>query len=537
MSDFHYRTEDIQTDEILTFFVPTKEDRQSIDMIKSGNPVILEGSRGTGKSFLMKVAEIELTNEFEKQRILPVYLTFVKSSLIHTSDQNQFQHWMLARLCSQIIRALRKKGLLLPARAALSLLRADKDYHKEIPMIEMIATAYEESWKDPGKSIDTIGLPDVSEFKSAIEDICEEIGLKRICILFDEAVHIFRPEQQRQFFTLFRDLRSPYLNCNAAVYPGVTSYGPIFQPAHDATFRRVERDLLNPDYLSNMREIVIKQADSSLIASIDRNINNFNVLACAVSGNPRYLLKTVARCPKLSTRDINEVIKKFYRDEIWTEHSGLADMYPGHKKLIDWGRDFIEKFVLPETKKKNDTRSDEGRSESTCYFWIHRDSPEIVKEALRLLAYTGIIEKVDAAIRGTRSELGTRYALNFGCLLALEAKPNAVGLDIAKNLSIKRFTEFGANHPVFQSLQSELTNLVEPNMLEILKKQLSQSIDHLDITAYQNSELKKIEIKTVADILKVPEKYLIEKISYVGTVRARRIINAATASVLEYLSG
>ncbi len=58
------------------------------------------------------------------------------------------------------------------------------------------------------------------------------------------------------------DLRSPYISCNAAVYPGVTSYGPTFEPTHDATFLDINRSVLEPDYRESMKEIVLKQADS-----------------------------------------------------------------------------------------------------------------------------------------------------------------------------------------------------------------------------------------------------------------------------------
>jgi hypothetical protein len=220
--------------------------------------------------------------------------------------------------------------------------------------------------------------------------------------VFDEAIHIFRPDQQRQFFTLFRDLRSPFLSCNAAVYPGVTSYGSVFELTHDATLRRLERDILLTDYVQNMKEIVLRQAeaDTLLVSSIAQRGENFAVLAYCVSGNPRLLLKTIARCPGLKTADVTEVVRSFYRSNVWAEHASLAEIYRGHAPLIEWGRNFIENEALPQTKLKNDKHISEGQTESTCYFWIHKDAPEPVKHALRLLAYTGIVQKGDVTASG-----------------------------------------------------------------------------------------------------------------------------------------
>lgn len=537
--EFRFRTEDFRLEEIEQQFVATDQERDIVARLKAPVPMILEGSRGTGKSFLMRVVEVELNKSFQQDRVLPVYLSFLRSSLIHTNDENQFHHWMLARLCGAILRALRVKGLVLPQSPPFMVLAGGpvSADGSQPSRLEQLGEQYENSYRNPGAEVISTVVPEVQAFKDAVEDICRDLGLIRMCILFDEAIHIFRPEQQRQFFTLFRDLRSPYIGCNAAVYPGVTSYGPVFELSHDATRIRIDRDVLSKQYLEQMRDIALKQADSSLAGAIERNGQNFAVLSYAVSGNPRLLLKTLAQCKALRSSEVNETIKTFYRSSIWTEHSGLAETYSGHKPFVDWGRNFVENVVLPETKAKNDRRQSEGQNESTCYFWIHRDTPEVIRHALRLLEYTGIVQKGDDGIRGTRSEIGTRYAINLGCLLALEATPTAAALDLIRSLSIKRFTEFGANHSAYQGLVKSAPDYRDPDMLQILKEQLGKSIDCLDITAYQNEQLKQVQLSTVGDVLRSAEQDLIDKIYYVGEKRARRIKNAAAAAVLEYLSG
>ncbi len=203
--------------------------------------------------------------------------------------------------------------------------------------IERIADAFEESWKQTTASVDLSGLPSIDEFKDAIEDLCRDLKLRRVVFLIDEAAHIFLPEQQRQFFTLFRDLRSPYISCKAAVYPGVTSFGDTFQPIHDATMLSLDRDVLGSNYVATMREIVEKQAESGLISEIARHGENFAILAYAASGNPRVLLKTIAKSPRVAAQQVNEVIREYYRNDIWAEHSTLPEKYPGHRTLIDWG--------------------------------------------------------------------------------------------------------------------------------------------------------------------------------------------------------
>ena len=82
MSNFHLRTESIKTSEIKGLSVVNSADISLIDSLKSSEPCLLEGSRGTGKSFLMRIAELEI--EEENDRALAVFVAFNKSSLIKT---------------------------------------------------------------------------------------------------------------------------------------------------------------------------------------------------------------------------------------------------------------------------------------------------------------------------------------------------------------------------------------------------------------------------------------------------------------------
>src|SRR5690606_28231546 len=102
------------------------------------------------------------------------------------------------------------------------------------------------------------------------------------------------------------------------------------------------------------------------------------------------MLKTLARAPKLNSTQTNEVVREYYRSDLWAEHSTLPDKYPGHRQVIEWGRSFIEGVVLPDLQSKS-TQYLAQEQKSTCFFWVHRDAPQAVKEGLRLLAYTGIV--------------------------------------------------------------------------------------------------------------------------------------------------
>lgn len=238
----------------------------------------------------------------------------------------------------------------------------------------------------------------------------------------------------------------------------------------------------------------------------------------------------------LTSLPANQSIRTHYRSEIWSEHTGLGDKYPGHRELVDFGRRFVEENVIPETRSKNEEWLRESKSIATNFFWIHRDAPEQVKESLRLLAYTGIVTKTDSGIVATRSELGDRYFINLGCLVAPSANPIEEINQIARRISIKRFTEYGRDHSAFKDALSAVSSNEEPDMSSILSRQLSRSVDVLELSKFQRESLCRLGFETIGKALAADETSY-QAADYIGPVRSRQMRNAVIASVLEYLSG
>lgn len=537
MKEFYLRTESIKADELLNLFVSSKDDLSIIKALRSSEPCILEGSRGTGKSFLMRVAQQEI--DASEDNCVPVFLSFNVSSLINTDDTYQFYHWMLAKSLRSLLNALKKKGFAVSTFSAGLLSRDETDDGETIERnLEKLVKGFETSYKS-GNSVDIESLPDIEEVKEAIQEICVDNGIARVYFFFDEAAHVFRPEQQRQFFSLFKDLRSPYITCNAAIYPGVTYFGDSFEPIHDCLYKVIDRDIRDNGYIQYFKEIVLKQADDALRDAISNNADLFATLAFAGGGNPRMILKTIQDLPKFNSSNVDQMLKDFYRTKIWSEHTSLGEKYKGHKSLIDWGRDFLERTVIPTLQSYNDLRKQKRSDESSIYFWIHKDAPETVKEALRLLTYTGIIRKKDASIRASRSELGARYEVKYGCLLSLFANPHSESKEFYQTLSVKKYIELGKSNPAYSSI-SELTSAIEDDgkFVTSVQEMMARPISVLSLLSqWQIKKLQQAKIYSVEDLYRKTEADLIEHIYGVGPARARLIKNAVAAELLEYLSG
>ncbi|AKK74166.1 hypothetical protein OK18_17540 [Chryseobacterium gallinarum] len=538
MSTFYLRTESIKTEDIKKLSVISHQDKEIIKSLILPDPCLLEGSRGTGKSFLLKLTEIEVEENYPN--CICVYISFNISSLIKTDDHFQFYHWMLAKTLKALLNNLRKKGISIDTNSASLLSNDESENEEDISQnLKEIVKQYENSYK--GKStINIEALPDIEDVKEAIEIICKENNLDRIYFLFDEAAHVFRPEQQRQFFSLFKDLRSPYITCNAAIYPGVTYFGNSFEPLHDCIYLKLERDIRDTNYVSYFKEIVFNQSDETLKKSIQTHESLFITLALSCGGNPRFLLNTLRDISTFNSKNVEQVIKDFYRNKIWSEHTDLGEKYFGHKALIDWGRDFLEKGVIPSIIRYNDARKSSDKQESTIYFWVHKDAPETVKEALRLLTYTGIIRKIDSGIRATKAELGTRYEVKFGCILSLEPNPHNISKAFFNNLAIAKFLEFGKNSPAYNSILDlvEVINDDEGVFEKSISNILLKPISVLELlTEWQKKTLNDAGIYTISDLHNKTEAELIAKIYNVGPVRARIMKRAVDAELLEYISG
>ncbi len=263
---------------------------------------------------------------------------------------------------------------------------------------------------------------------------------------------------------------------------------------------------------------------------------NFALLAYSAHGNPRHLLKTVGGLRDFKSQDVESLVKEYYREDIWKEHTALGDKFPSFKSIVDWGRDFVENHILPELARRNLNPETRGTIETTSFFWVSRDVPQEVVKALSLLSYVGLVQELDRAIRGTRSQLGGRFTVHLGTLLSQAASPLQELNRIIPTLSKKRMIEFGRNIPLGNL---SISKVMDDDMMSmaVVSRQLSNSVDALDLSDWQISVLKSNGFGEVRDVLMAGEDTLRRKIFGVGEIRSRQMVNAAKSAILEYLLG
>ena len=391
-TNFIIRTEDIKLSEITKIYVETKSDRNIINNLKSNSQLLLIGSRGIGKTMLIKVAESELNSEYPTNKVLPVYLSFSKSMLVNNSFDNKiFQYWMYAKLLNEFRNSILEKGIITSYNDPFE--RLFNNEKKTESNLDKFIKVLESSWRNQkeikkSEIVEILGIDeanfrivdDIDFIKEIVKSFCIKFSIEKVIFFFDEACHNFIPRQQREFFSMFRDLRSPYICCKAAVYPGISYYSTL-QLFHDVNSVVVERNINDENYINNMRDMVKCQMDDDkFVKKLENQGQCFDALIMCCDGNPRLLLKSIEQASKgfssFKKNNVISTIKDFYRVQIWQEHTKLSSFYSGHKEMIDWGRTFIERDVLEETKNKN-----EKNDKQTIFFAIHKDAPESVKSS------------------------------------------------------------------------------------------------------------------------------------------------------------
>lgn len=94
------RSEDLLYDQIPQLTVLGSFERKTVDTLKQSGAHLLQGSRGVGKSMLMRQAEVEMDSEFSSLKKLAVYVNFKTSTLLEgvkAEKRDAFQVWVGAR--------------------------------------------------------------------------------------------------------------------------------------------------------------------------------------------------------------------------------------------------------------------------------------------------------------------------------------------------------------------------------------------------------------------------------------------------------
>lgn len=420
---FEERAENLSQEELRGWTVLSEVERQIVGKLTGPGAKLISGPRGSGKSTLLKFAYFELT---KSRAALPIYVNYSKAlalePLFHTHADALilFRQWVLAKILFGLRETLKLWGFVEDTGTASEIDRATS-------YIQSLETGVIPSG-------DAISLTP-SSLSIRLQTFAEANSLPRTVLLLDDAAHAFSVKQQREFFEVFRELRSREIAAKAAIYPGVTSFSPSFQIGHEAEVVEAWFRPDRPNYLATMRQIANARF-ADFVAKLGEDADEYiAVLALAAFGLPRGFVGLISDVDDATStlsgirRHILNSIET-HADVVRTVFTNVADRLPRFKNYIEVGKKF-------ETAARGSIRQFNRNkliARKTGTIGLAEPIPDEFDRVLRFMEYAGLIRRIEDLSKGVKGNY-RRYLLHYACLISGNA------LYLGKNYKIEQIVK------------------------------------------------------------------------------------------------
>ncbi|WP_146008129.1 zinc ribbon domain-containing protein [Microbacterium aurantiacum] len=393
---FTLRAEDLAEADLERLTAEVPGDESVLRRLMGPGPKLLKGPRGSGKSNYLRRAYYQLQT---KKTVAVAYINYSQhlalEPLMLRSEQalEHFRQWLIYKIVLALAEGL---GASAPSSLKISA-EAGKKY------IRQLQTSI---------GIEPKSLPpriSPAELLEMIEGWCQETGRTRAVLLMDDAAHAFMQQQQREFFEVFRALRSRTVACKAAIYPGVTAYSPFFNVGHEAEEIEIWTRPDSADYLKTMRAIFEARVPETHRGLMKPDL--IDIAAHASFGLPRNFLTILSdligdidesgttRSPSapVTLREVrnavqaNAVLARSLFDEI-------SRKLPRYKNFVEVGQD-SQSSMIDAIRATNRERAGKGAKNVGVAVSLPWDAD--LGQVVSLLEYAGIVRRIGPVSRGT----------------------------------------------------------------------------------------------------------------------------------------
>lgn len=410
------RTESLDDSLISKYFV--EKDSSKIIRLLDTEQYLLEGSRGVGKTMLMKASMLRSQKEFGKNSLLPVWVSFEESIRIErisivNSSIDPFLQWTMGKILFETLNKLiqiKPKSIdaLNSKLATIFNIESDHNFEKYIKLLNDYINILEKgdiedntllSEHSPSLILSKI-LDNPQSFKDFLLELIKDSNLSRIVFLFDEAAHVFSYSQQEKFFTFFKALRDPKIACKAAVYPGITNYGKYFERGQDAKELKVQWSPLDDEdskYIENIIKKRLKEYDEKYWNKLSANQDVIKTLCICSNGNPRFAFHIIDELENnkafkgssVSSQVLINSIRTVFNTK-WKEFETLKHRLIKYEKYIEEAELFVKQTILPNLRIWNEKQR-KNKAKLSIGIYITTEAYESLEKVFSVLAYSNII--------------------------------------------------------------------------------------------------------------------------------------------------
>lgn len=453
-------------------------DNKIIDKLVAHGPVLLQGSRGSGKSALMIEASRRTAPETPDAPVVGIYLSLRHAPLIRSTGADYER-----LLCSLIIR-----GLTDVARGS------GIDFEFQSPL-------------------------EIGSVRDSISDFVR-VSAKKVVLLFDDVAHLGREASLGEFFDAFRTLSSNYVSCKAAIYPGVTNFGTRFDVYNDATVINITRSDEQDGFGDFFHEVARARAPDILSIRYAQPLSQMTApgfIGQSVLGNMRAF---VFACTQLaeSTKTVGLTEIKQRLGALGTEYYWplLEEVRPKLGKyapLVETAQEIAE-VIVRECSERPGCRS----------ALIHKNVTARFAKVFEILEYAGFIARREASRAMKSGGRGARFAIST-CILLEHTR-------LTREI-FEMWTDHTGPAVEFHEKGSQFTNITVPPLKEaeelaifrepLAKLQKSAAYPY-GLTDLKISVLLRAGFNTIGDLASASDGEL-DRLQGIGEATVRRIRN------------
>lgn len=414
------RTESLNDELIAEYFVGYNQD--IISRLTDSEQYLLEGSRGIGKTMLMKQAVIKSREDFGKSSILSVWISFEESIRIERiaivdSEIDPFLQWTIGKILYEVLNAIVKikpRCIDQLTDRLASIFKTDSGnsskekyekynsiLHEYIQLLEKgdLRDTKSLAEKLPSTELGSI-LDNPRSFKMFLLELINDFNVERLVLLFDEAAHVFSHSQQEKFFTLFKSLRDPQIACKAAVYPGITNYGKYFEKGQDAKELKLswspqkEEDIR---YIKKILKVRIQKFDPNLWDKLTISDEIISTICICSNGNPRFVFHIIDELKNqgsfntraISMKALTNCIRSVMQTK-WKEFDTLSQRLVKYEYYIRNAENLTKNLFIPNLRSWNTAKRKEGKKLSLG-FYIATAAYDNISQIFDVLSYSNLI--------------------------------------------------------------------------------------------------------------------------------------------------